>query len=312
MQIDWCLEKLTKNPPEYLPENHVRFVCDKLKEILVNETNIAHVKSPITVVGDIHGQYYDLIELFKIGGEAPDTNFLFLGDFVDRGHYSVETISLLVCLKIKYPQRITLLRGNHESRCITQVYGFYEECTRKYGNINVWTLFTDLFDYLQLSAIIDKNLFCIHAGLSPSVQSVEQIKILDRFQEIPPEGALADLVWSDPELEKPGFSPSQRGAGYMFGKDIVERFLKVNKFDKILRSHQLCMEGYQTLFGGKFCTVWSAPNYYYRCRNVASILEIYVDNEDYNFKFNVFGPAPDEERVFPKAEIATNTPDYFK
>lgn len=127
-------------------------------------------------------QYYDLLEIFKIGGWCPDSNYLFLGDFVDRGHFSVETISLLACLKLRYPQRITLLRGNHESRSVTQVYGFYSECTKKYGSPLVWHYFTDMFDYLTLSCIIDNEIFCIHGGLSPSLARIDQIRVLDRFQ----------------------------------------------------------------------------------------------------------------------------------
>jgi serine/threonine-protein phosphatase 2A catalytic subunit len=127
------------------------------KEIFQKESNVQAVKAPVTVCGDIHGQFYDLMELFKIGGKAPETNYLFMGDYVDRGYYSVETVTLLVGLKVRYPTRIYMTRGNHESRQITQVYGFYDECMRKYGNANVWKYFTDLFDYLPLTAIVDSQ-----------------------------------------------------------------------------------------------------------------------------------------------------------
>jgi serine/threonine-protein phosphatase 2A catalytic subunit len=129
----------------------------KARDILSNESNVQEVRCPVTVCGDVHGQFHDLMELFKIGGNSPDTNYLFMGDYVDRGYYSVETVTLLVALKVRFKDRITILRGNHESRQITQVYGFYDECLRKYGNANVWKYFTDLFDYLPLTALVDSQ-----------------------------------------------------------------------------------------------------------------------------------------------------------
>jgi len=133
-----------------LTESEVKILCESAKEILSQETNVQPVNCPVTVCGDIHGQYYDLCELFRIGGICPDSNYLFMGDYVDRGYYSLETVTLLVALKVRYKDRITILRGNHESRQITQVYGFYDECLRKYGNANVWKYFTDTIDYLPM------------------------------------------------------------------------------------------------------------------------------------------------------------------
>lgn len=156
-------------------------------------------------------QVYDLLELFKIGGGVPNTNYLFLGDYVDRGPFSIETITLLACLKLRHPERITLLRGNHESRQITQVYGFYAECCRKYGSAQVWQHFTELFDYLPIAALVGGSVLAVHGGLSPSIQHLDQIRILDRFAEIPHDGPLADLMWSDPDAEKTGFVISPRG-----------------------------------------------------------------------------------------------------
>ena len=141
----------------FLPENEVKILCEKAKEILSKEENVQPVSSPVTICGDVHGQFHDLIELFKIGGNCPDTNYLFMGDYVDRGYFSVETFTLLVCLKVRYPGRIFLTRGNHESRQVTQVYGFYDECMKKYGNATVWKAFTDVFDYLPLSALVENK-----------------------------------------------------------------------------------------------------------------------------------------------------------
>lgn len=288
----------------------IKALCFKVKEVLLQESNVVYINSPVTVVGDIHGQFYDLIEIFKIGGYCPDTNYLFLGDYVDRGMFSVETITLLICLKIRYPTRVYLIRGNHESRQITQNYGFYSECMRKYGSPNTWSYFTDVFDYLILSAVIDDSIFCIHGGLSPNVHTIDQIKIVDRFREIPHEGAMADLVWSDPDDENGSFSLSPRGAGYKFGVDVVKKFLKMNEMDKILRAHQLCNDGYQVYFKGLVTTVWSAPNYCYRCGNKASVMEIY---NKYDHYFNVFEEAPEnkeqcsiEDELFSESKALEN------
>jgi serine/threonine-protein phosphatase 2A catalytic subunit len=181
------------------------------------------------------------------------------GDYVDRGYFSVETVTLLVALKIRYPGRITILRGNHESRQITQVYGFYDECLRKYGNANVWKYFTDLFDYLPLTALIDNQIFCLHGGLSPSIDTLDNIRALDRIQEVPHEGPMCDLLWSDPD-DRCGWGISPRGAGYTFGQDISEAFNHNNGLTLVARAHQLVMEGYNwsqdrnvvTIFSGEF------------------------------------------------------------
>lgn len=122
---------------EYIKEAEVKELCAKARDLLIEESNVHKVNSPITICGDIHGQFYDLMKLFKVGGEPPETNYIFLGDFVDRGYFSVETWLLLLAFKVKYPDRMMLIRGNHESRQITQVYGFYDECIRKYGSANV-------------------------------------------------------------------------------------------------------------------------------------------------------------------------------
>lgn len=310
--LDEQIERLKKC--EFLKEQEVKSLCDRARDILCDESNVQRVDSPVTICGDIHGQFYDLIELFKVGGECPYTNYLFLGDFVDRGYYSVETFLLLLALKVRYPDRITLIRGNHESRQITQVYGFYDECLRKYGSVNVWRYCTEIFDYLCLAAIIDDKVFCVHGGLSPAINTLDQIRAIGRKQEVPHDGAMADLMWSDPE-EVDGWGISPRGAGYLFGGDVVAKFNEVNNIDLIARAHQLAMEGYKTMFPIKssksqqpvdaLVTVWSAPNYCYRCGNVAAILEL---DEHLDQHFKIFEAAPQENRAVPERNP---TPEYF-
>ena len=266
------------------------------------------------------------MELFKVGGKIPDQNYLFMGDFVDRGYYSVETFLLLLALKVRYPDRITLIRGNHECRQITQAYGFYEECMRKYGSVNVWRYVTDIFDYLPLSAIISDQIFCVHGGLSPSVNTLDQIRLIDRKQEIPNFGAMSDLMWSDPDEENDSWVESPRGAGYLFGKSVFAQFCQTNKLEQICRAHQLVMEGYKHIFDDALVTIWSAPNYCYRyiilalfqyntylltlstlnrCGNVAAFMEL---DKDLNSSFKVFNAAPDEERGVPETK---QPPEYF-
>ncbi|CAL9166748.1 unnamed protein product [Musa hybrid cultivar] len=281
----------------------VRMLCEKAKEVLMEESNVQPVKSPVTICGDIHGQFHDLAELFRIGGKCPDTNYLFMGDYVDRGYYSVETVTLLVALKVRYPQRITILRGNHESRQITQVYGFYDECLRKYGNANVWKIFTDLFDYFPLTALVESEIFCLHGGLSPSIETLDSIRSFDRVQEVPHEGPMCDLLWSDPD-DRCGWGISPRGAGYTFGQDISEQFNHTNNLRLIARAHQLVMDGYNWGHEQKVVTIFSAPNYCYRCGNMASIMEV---DECKGQTFIQFEPAP--RRGEP--DVTRRTPDYF-
>jgi len=322
-----------------LTESEITQLCAFVREILKKESNMQFVRAPVVVVGDIHGQFYDLLELFNISGKPPFTNYLFLGDYVDRGHYSLECATLvrtprpggttgaprpararaaarperrpppqtqMVLLKARYPQRITMIRGNHESRQITQVYGFYDECLRKYGDANVWKEFTALFDTLPLSAAIENQVFCPHAGLSPSLDTVDHIQQLNRFQEIPHEGPMCDLVWSDPD-ERCGWGISPRGAGYTFGADITEQFLTTNSFKFIVRAHQLVMEGYSWTHPNTCVTVFSAPNYCYRCGNMAAIMEI-GDSIDTRPEFVMYEASPDQG---DKKELNQRMPDYF-
>jgi len=311
LDLDEWIERM-KVKSEILPERLLKVACQRLKDILIEENNVQPVQLPVVICGDLHGQYFDLLELFNIGGQIPEKNYIFMGDFVDRGFNSVETFELLLLLKVRYPACITLIRGNHESRQITQVYGFYDECLRKYGNANPWKYCTEVFDYLTISAIVDNSIFCVHGGLSPDVKLLDQIRVINRVQEIPHEGAFGDLVWSDPE-DIETWSVSPRGAGWLFGERPTQHFSRLNGLELIARAHQLVQEGYKYMFtearglqrqgaepNGLLVTVWSAPNYCYRCGNVASILDV---DENRQREFRIFREVPASAAAAPPRQL---------
>lgn len=302
LDLDAWLAKIRRCEP--LEEHELRNLCARVKELLVEESNVQSVHSPVTVCGDIHGQFHDLMKLLETGGEVPGTNYIFMGDFVDRGYNSLESFTLLMLLKARWPAHVTLLRGNHESRQITQVYGFYDECMRKYGHAGIWKAFTDLFDFMPLSAVIENKIFCPHGGLSPSIDTLDDVRKIDRFAEVPHEGPVCDLVWSDPD-DRAGWGMSPRGAGYTFGQDITEQFNHNNGLKLIARAHQLVMEGYLWHHDQSLVTIFSAPNYCYRCGNQASIMEV---DDNLGTSFLQFDPAP---RRGEEQQAAKRCPDYF-
>lgn len=189
------------------------------------------------IPGDIHGQYGDLLRLFEYGGFPPEANYLFLGDYVDRGKQSLETICLLLAYKIKYPENFFLLRGNHECASINRIYGFYDECKRRF-NVRLWKVFTDCFNCLPVAALIDDKILCMHGGLSPDLTNLDQIRNLSRPTDVPDAGLLCDLLWSDPSREMKGWGMNDRGVSYTFGPDKVAEFLMQHDMDLVCRAHQ--------------------------------------------------------------------------
>lgn len=270
-----------------LPEAAVKRLCEIACDIIAEEPNLQNVDAPCTIVGDIHGQFLDLLQIFDAMGRAPETNYVFLGDFVDRGSQSLETIQLLVALKIRFPSRVTLLRGNHETRSVSQVFGFYDETVLKYGNANVWECFTDLFDYLPIGCLIDSKIFCTHGGLSPNLETLDDIRGLDRIGEVEHEGLLTDLLWSDPSDEE-GWGLSPRGAGYVFGPDVSEKFNHQNGLQLLCRAHQVVLDGYEWSHDKNVVTVFSAPNYGGRMENKGAAMTV---SSTLDFGFRQFDSA---------------------
>ena len=230
-----------------------------------------------------------------------------VGDYVDRGYDSVETVCLVMALKVRWPGRVFVLRGNHESRQITQVYGFYDECLRKYGSARVWQYITDAFDYLPLSATVENEMFCPHGGLSPSLDTLDNIRSLDRRQEVPHEGPMCDLLWSDPD-DRPGWGVSPRGAGFTFGQDVSEQFNHANGLNLIARAHQLVQDGFEWAHDHAVVTVFSAPNYCFRCGNLGAILEV---DEAMRRTFLQFEQFEKQVGGTEEKERQRRCPDYF-
>ena len=224
------------------------------------------------------------MQLFETGGYPPDKNYLFLGDYVDRGKQSIETICILFAYKIKYPENFFLLRGNHECSSVNRVYGFFDECKRRYS-IKLWKTFIDVFNCLPIAAVIDDSIFCCHGGLSPDLILISQIKNILRPTDIPDYGMLCDILWSDPdENAQDFFGINERGISVTFSKKLLEQFLSDNGLGMLIRAHQVVEEGYE-FFGGKKCvTVFSAPNYCGMFDNSGAMI---VVDENLKCRFNV-------------------------
>jgi serine/threonine-protein phosphatase 2B catalytic subunit len=234
------------------------------------------MKEPVIIVGDIHGQFYDMIHMFeKVVDQRnlPKSNMLFLGDYVDRGNYSIEVCIFLYCLKINFPNEVIMLRGNHESRAMTEHFTFREEVLKKYDNDeNVYELFIESFEAMPIAADVNGDYLCMHGGISPEMHSLDDINKVNRFVEPPLSGFLCDLLWSDPGTDKEAktlkFAKNlERECSYKFGLEPVKHILKKNNFLSIVRAHQVQIDGYKMhRWGGSqafpsVITVFSAPNY---------------------------------------------------
>jgi len=276
-------------------------IVKRASDLFASEPNLMKLNDPLTVVGDIHGQYFDLVKLIEVGGAPSDTQYIFLGDYVDRGSFSIEVVATLFSIKIKYPKRLRMLRGNHECRQMTTFFNFREECEYKY-NLHVYNAFMEAFDTLPLAATINGKFLAVHAGLSPDLPNLKNINAMDRFMEPPREGLMCDLLWSDPLEEKedkpkskksnPAFIPNEvRGCSFFYSFEGAAKFLQKNSMLSIIRAHEAQLEGYKmhktnpaTGFPSVI-TIFSAPNYCDCYNNKGAILKF--DNSTLNIlQFN--------------------------
>jgi len=275
-----------------LSEPEIKGLILKSREIFMSQSTLLELEAPIKICGDIHGQYYDLLRLFEYGGFPPEANYLFLGDYVDRGKQSLETIALVLAFKIKYPENFFLLRGNHECASINRIYGFYDECKRRY-NIRLWKTFTDTFNCMPVSAVIDEKIMTMHGGLSPELQNMDQVRKIMRPTDVPDSGLICDLLWSDPDEAISGWGENDRGVSFTFGADIVEKFLRKHDLDLICRAHQVVEDGYQFFAKRQLITLFSAPNYCGEFDNSGAMMSV---DESLMCSFQILKPAVKKPR----------------
>ncbi|KAI1720031.1 calcineurin-like phosphoesterase domain-containing protein [Ditylenchus destructor] len=254
---------------------------------------------PLVVCADLHGHFQDLREIFVKCGSPHHQNYLFLGDYVDRGTQGLQTLALLLALKVKYPTKVFLLRGNHEDIMSSLSYGFYDECQYQFVNAEenygeaIYNKLLEVFNWIPFAAVIDKTIFCVHGGLSPHLDKLESIEQIVRPCIVPPYGLACDLVWSDPicdpeENYRNGWSMSGRGISFTFGQSVVDDFCTRTGIDLIVRGHQLVKpmlkNGYNFFGGGRVLTLFSARNYM-NFGNASSVLRV---DPELNCRFIVF------------------------
>jgi len=256
------------------------------REIFLQQPMLIEVRAPINICGDTHGQYSDMLRLFEVGGFPPDSNYIFLGDYVDRAKQSIEVITLAICYKIKYPESFFLLRGNHECASLNRIYGFYDECKRRYS-VKLWRIFADCFNCMPVAAVVEDKILCMHGGLSPDLDHLSQIFDIPRPTDVPDEGLLCDLLWADPDLNVIGWGYNARGVSYTFGQDIISDFLNRHDLDLICRAHQVVEDGYEFQANRQLLTIFSAPNYCGEFDNAGAIM---VVKEDLVCSFKIIRP----------------------
>jgi serine/threonine-protein phosphatase PP1 catalytic subunit len=275
-----------------LPGDQIPLLLRAVRDVLLRQPTLLELDAPIKLLGDIHGQFSDLLALFDLGGFPPQSNYLFLGDYVDRGKQSIEVICLLLAYKVKYPENMFLLRGNHECSSITRIYGFYDECKRRY-NIKMWKQFCDAFNCLPPAALIEDTVLCMHGGISPEIDDLSRIRGLVRPTDVPDTGLLCDLLWADPDKDVSGWVENDRGVSFTFGADALETFNSRLGLDLIVRAHQVVEDGYEFFAGRQLVTLFSAPNYCGEFDNAAALLEF---NDDLTASFKLLKAKKKETR----------------
>lgn len=269
---DWITLKECLTQEARLSKLDLIRIINDFTEIVKKEPNIVKAADPVTIVGDIHGQFYDFLKILEVGGSPELSKYVFLGDYVDRGNFSIEVCILLFSLKINYPDNVFMLRGNHECRQMTTYFNFHNECLVKYDE-EVYCRILTAFNSLPLAAIVNSKFFVVHGGISPQAERLDAIETINRFEEIPKTGLICDLMWSDPvdeELEALDLDweiNTKRGCSFNFGAKSLIPYLVNNSMVSVIRAHEAQIEGFKMYRWNKkvdfpsCITVFSAPNY---------------------------------------------------
>ena len=289
----WTRMKPDRSINSVISSSMISELISTSKEIFKDEPMMLRLDFPIVIVGDIHGNIDDLIRIFERNGYPPDSKYLFLGDYVDRGPCSIEVMILLLSLKCKYPNHINLLRGNHETASISKVYGFSTECENKYKNCNLFPLFTSMFNTLPIAALLDAYVFCVHGGISQRLSYIDVFESIPKPREIYNDTVFSDLLWSDPKRYIENFQINSRGCGCYFSQKNLVQFLDRNKLQMLIRSHEERQYGYEWDFEKKIClTVFSNSDY---CGhgNIGATISI---SKDMVMNKELFKPLSKEEK----------------
>ncbi|EDW74906.1 uncharacterized protein Dwil_GK19103 [Drosophila willistoni] len=294
-ELIFKLKNFRRSKQQRLPliEDDITQLCAVARELFMEQPMLLEIKAPVRVVGDLHGQFHDLLKILDHCGYPPQVSYLFLGDYVDRGKNSVETITLLLALKVRHPLNVHLLRGNHESQSVNRVYGFFDECKRRY-TVKLWKTFVDCYNCMPVAAVISQRIFCCHGGLSPQLKDLSDIRSIQRPVDVPETGLLCDLLWSDPDRYGFGWSPSDRGVSYLYGRDVLEKFLQKYDFDLVCRAHQVVEDGYEFFAKRQLVTIFSAPNYCGLYDNAGASMGV---DKDLIITFDVLKPSERKSHI---------------
>lgn len=258
-----------------VPESIFRKLIDKVSLCFQRENSLLKLNMDIIVIGDLHGHILDLFRILKKFGPPPQRNYLFLGDIIDRGEFSIETLVLIYVMKVLYPHKVYIIRGNHEFKDLCTHCGFTNELRDTYNSINLENDLMDSFDHIPLAAVVNNKTLCVHGGIGPELTNIQQIAQMNRPIRTFNDEFTESLVWSDPSQNNEGFVPSSRGSGYFYGEDVLKKFLSENNIDVLVRGHECIDSGVLTLFDKKLVTVFSASNYCGVTPNNSGVLTLY-------------------------------------